>query len=63
MTELFEIHKDLENQPGILDELIETPQLCMLLNPELTGAQIAKLKELFYVVRVENEGESRYAIV
>ena len=59
----FDIHDNLENKPNILGELLEQPQLCMLLNPNLTRAQLGKLKEIFYIVHIEHEGKSRRAIV
>lgn len=51
----FDIHDNLENQPGILDELLEEPQLCMLLNPNLHPWQYSLLTTRCYVVSVNHE--------
>ena len=64
MSIQFEIHDNLADQPSeILDELIDTPRLCMLLNPKLTQKQIQSLVDTFYVVDIEHEGEQRFAVV
>lgn len=60
----FEIHENVGDMPSeILDELIDTPRLCMLLNPNLTQRQIQSLVDVFYIVDIEHEGEQRLAIV
>ena len=60
---MFDVHDNLENKPEILGDLLEQPQLCMLLNPNLTRAQLGKLIEIFYIVDVQHEGESHPAII
>lgn len=64
MSVQFEIHDNLANQPSeILDELLETPRLCMLLNRNLSKQQIGHLTDVFCIVPLEHEGEQRYAIL
>lgn len=60
----FEIHDNLADQPSkILDKLLDEPQLCMLLNPELSQQQIQALVDVFYIIDIEHEGEQRLAVV
>ena len=47
----------------MFEKLIEDPQLCMLLNKDLSTAQLAGLAATFFVVDVEYEGETRFAVV
>ena len=47
----------------MFDKLIETPRLCMLLNKDLSTAQLAALADTFFVVDIEHEGETRFAVV
>ena len=60
---MFDVHDNLENKPEILGDLLEQPQLCMLLNPELSPRQIGQLTDVFCIVKLEHEGEQRYAIL
>ncbi|RKU34449.1 hypothetical protein C6495_07555 [Candidatus Poribacteria bacterium] len=60
---MFDIHENLENQPKILDELLEEPQLCMLLNPNLHAWQIGLLIPQSYVVDVDYEGTEHLAVI
>ena len=48
---------------ALFEKLIEEPQLCMLLNKDLSTAQVAGLTNTFFVVDVEYEGETRLAVV
>lgn len=60
----FEIHENVGDMPSeILDELIDTPRLCMLLNPNLTQRQIQSLVDTFYVVDIKHEGAPHLAAV
>ena len=64
MSIQFEIHDNLADQPSeILDELIDTPRLCMLLNPKLTQKQVGALTNAFYIVKVEHEGKPHLAVL
>lgn len=47
----------------LFEKLIEEPQLCMLLNRELSTAQLAALADTFFVVDVEHEGETYFSVV
>ena len=47
----------------MFEKLIEEPQLCMLLNKDLSTAQLAGLADTFFVVDVEYEGEIRFGVV
>ena len=49
--------------PKIFEKLIEEPQLCMLLNKDLSTAQLASFADTFFVVDIEHEGETRFAVV
>ena len=60
----METHDNLAAQPSaIIDKLLDTPRLCMLLNPDLSQQQIQSLVDTFYVVDIEHEGEQRFAVV
>lgn len=56
-----ELGEDAADAYPINTELIESPQLCMLLNPKLTTAQLEQQGEIFHVVQIQHEGESRHA--
>lgn len=60
---MFDIHENLENQPEILGELLEEPQLCMLLNPNLHAWQIGLLIQQFYIVDVNYDSTEHLAVV
>lgn len=49
---------DLTNS-ALFEKFIEEPQLCMLLNPNLSTAQVAALTNTFFVVNIEHEGHQR----
>ena len=50
----LEIHDNLAEQPSeIVQELLELPRLCMLLNPKLMK-QVGSLSNTFYVVKIEH---------
>lgn len=53
---------DLTNS-ALFEKLIEEPQLCMLLNPNLSTTQVAALTDTFFVVDIEHEGHTRLAVV
>ena len=60
----LEVHDNLAEQPSkIFAELVETPRLCMLLNPKLTKRQVGALSKTFYVVKLKHEGKPRLAVV
>ena len=64
MSVTFDIHDNMANHPSdIVSKLVETPRLCMLLNPELTPKQIGMLTDTFYIVEIEHEGTQRLAIL
>ena len=58
----FEIHENL-TESEIFEKLVETPRLCLLLNPELTLQQIGALTSTFCVVNIEHEGKLRPAVI
>ena len=49
---------DLTNS-ALFEKLVEEPQLCMLLNLNLSTAQVAALTDTFFVVDIEHEGHQR----
>ena len=54
----------LTNDPSRLYErIILKPQLCILLNPELTHKQIFNVAEVLNTVQVDHEGEMRFAVL
>ena len=59
----FDVHDNLDQKSEIFEELLETPQLCMLLNPHLSQKQIGNLSNAFYVVPIEHEGKQRFAVI
>ena len=48
---------------ALFEKLIEQPQLCMLLNPDLSTEQLSMLAGTFFVVDIEHEGKTRLAVV
>ena len=54
----------LSDDPSRLYErIIAKPQLCILLNPELTHKQIFSIAQELNIVQVEHEGEKRFAVL
>ena len=63
-VESLKVYENLAEQPPtIFSEIIEEPQLCMLLNPKLTKQQVGALMRTFYIVTLEHEGKQRLAIL
>lgn len=51
----IDVHENLAEQPPeIVQELLETPRLCMLLNPKMTLQQRRGIASEHYVVKVNN---------
>ena len=51
----IDVHENLAEQPPeIVQELLETPRHCMLLNPKLTKKQRRGIAREHYVVTVNN---------
>lgn len=59
----LDIHENLNAQPEKLQELLETPRLCMLLNPKLTLQQQRGIAREHFVVTVEHEEEPHHAVI
>lgn len=60
----FEIHENVGDMPSeILDELVETPRPCKLLNPNLQPWQYSLLTNICYVVPVDYENIQHLAVV
>lgn len=54
----------LQGDPSRLYErIILKPQLCILLNKELTNVQLFNIADVLNTVQVEHEGESRFAVL
>ena len=58
-----EIHDNLAEQSELFEKLIETPRLCLVLNPDLTKSQLRMLRDTYYVIPIEVEGVKRRAIL
>ena len=52
------------NDPSkIFERILVKPQLCILLNPNLTYKQIAQIVDVLDVVPVDHENEQRLAVI
>ena len=61
--ETLERYENLNAQPEKLQELLETPRRCMLLNPKLTLQQQRGIAREHYVVTVEYEEKPHHAVI
>ena len=59
----LEIHENLNAQPELLQELLETPRRCMLLSPKLTLQQRRGIAREHYIVTVEYEEKPHHAVI
>ena len=59
----LERHENLNAEPEKLQELLETPRLCMLLNPKLELQKQRGISREHFIVPVEYEGEPHNAVI
>ena len=58
-----EIHDNLAAQPEKLQELLETPRLCLVLNPKLPEKKRHLIGREHYVITVEHERKPHAAVI
>ena len=61
--ETLEQYENLNAQPEKLQELLETPRRCMLLNPKLTLQRQLGIGREHFIVTVEHEAEPHHAVI
>ena len=59
----LEMHDNLAAQPEKLQKLLETPRLCMLLNPKLELQKQRGIAREHFIVPVEHEEKPHHAVI